>query len=79
LVAIDQDLNFISATVAMAKQSADRARIRNAAPRSVADMDWEKIHDAFIATLRSVIDRQGVGLFTASTLPRPQPITSASA
>ena len=79
LVAMDQDLNFISATVAMAKQNADRARMRNAAPRSVADMDWEKIHDAFIATLRSVIDRQGVGLFTASALPRPQPITSASA
>jgi glycosyltransferase involved in cell wall biosynthesis len=79
LVAIDQDLNFIGATVAMAKQSADRARMRNAAPRSVADMDWEKIHDVFIATLRSVIDRQGVGLFTASALPRAQPITSASA
>jgi len=45
----------------------------------VADMDWEKIHDVFIATLRSVIDRQGVGLFTASALPRAQPITSASA
>jgi glycosyltransferase involved in cell wall biosynthesis len=79
LVAVDQDLNFIRATVAMAKQSADRARMRNAAPRCVSHMGWEKIHDAFIATLRTVIDRQGVGLFTASSLPRPQPITSASA
>lgn len=59
LAAPGDEFAFTDACTALASDPLRRSVVRAAAAPSVAHLDWEAIHDSFVATLSGVLERHG--------------------
>jgi glycosyltransferase involved in cell wall biosynthesis len=71
LVEAGDPVEFVRATLNLATDPAHIARLRAAAPASVAHLAWDAIFDGFVATLRGVLERHG----KRSTAPLQESLT----
>ncbi len=53
------ELEFVEAAVSLATDPVTLARVRLAAPASVAHVGWDAVYDAFVETLSGVLERHG--------------------
>ena len=80
LVALGEEIDFISAAAQLATDPARLVQLRQHAPGSVSHMGWDTIYDTFVATLSSVVERHG-HYFTPvkASLPSIRPVNQPSA
>jgi glycosyltransferase involved in cell wall biosynthesis len=64
LVPVNDDLQFISTAVGVADDPNTLARLRQAAPASVAHLSWDAIYDNFVEHLTRVVDMGCTGFHT---------------
>lgn len=79
LVNNSEELAFIESAVALAQDPTKMARIRGAAPASVAHVGWDAVYDKFVETLSSVLERHGKHFCPSIKALHANPISRPSA
>jgi glycosyltransferase involved in cell wall biosynthesis len=79
LVTNTEELDFIDAAVALAMDPAKLARVRQAAPASVAHVGWDAVYDSFVETLSGVLERHGRHFSTTGQPGRAIPLSQPNA
>jgi len=79
LVTKTDEFEFIDAAVALALDPVKLARIRYAAPTSVAHVGWDAVYDSFVETLSGVLERHGRQFTQLSQPVQATPLSQSSA
>ncbi len=80
LVALGEEMEFVSAAAQLAADSARLRQLRQQARSSVAHMGWDSIYDTFVATLSGVVERHGHRFMSVKTsLPSIRTVNQSSA